>query len=515
MCRSESVGLKSLRTREVMFVWPTGATLAAVGTRPIEGSTQVKTAVWGIGIVSMLLGLSRASGGAEDDPNRHLTQEPRIPRDTSWDECRAKVAPLWAEAERAVASGDPAGGAERFVSIASGLPESTKRLSAWLAAASATARAGELEAARLHCETAYCEATRLLTQAYDGSDRHPKSKHAAQDSVKDILRRALLHKAELCLELKDSDAARAAIHCLRAQEPEYFHLRAVLPIQSRLEGLALERLKADEHAASLLSDRAKHALLRERDLDSAMQLASETIKKYPGTGGALLAARTKARCLHMERRFNDARQVYGSIVKALEGAGVSFESELYKEAVAMASRYDAIELSQELVVRVHKGLSIAPIEWQALNGLLETSRNWCKDEDIRLDTCRIRLEVLFYQGAYQEMVEEGRVLLRRFAKRHKDYDRKQVEHVYTWLGYGLYASGRFADSVTHFEHAVQAYRGAADAWDSSSPYRHALFGLRLALRAEGSDVASIESIESEILQNAPESSYATRILSGE
>lgn len=318
-----------------------------------------------------------------------------------WKQATEVTDPLRDQAKNALATGNSAWAAAKFQEVAQLLPASPRAANDWLMAAGAYGKAGQVMQAKAACDQAVSICSGLL--AVDHSRLpDPQQQQPNPDTAKDTLRRALQHKAEICRDSGDAAGAMAAIQRFRAEESEYQHLRAILPLQAELQGVAFDHLNAQEAAAWKLSDEAKWAW-NQGNAEKSLHLAEQTISQYPETGGAMLACKTKARVLWRLKRRDDLRATCQAIADRV--GQVAPSSELARFAASEIAFHDGIGLYRQMERRPRSMRPTAE-EWRRV-------RQFCREviakhhnEGARATMYEVLITSYYRENAHEEVVKE-------------------------------------------------------------------------------------------------------------
>jgi tetratricopeptide (TPR) repeat protein len=434
----------------------------------------------------------------------------------SWDQASACVEPVREQARAALDSGDYDTAVNRFLAIAGALPKSPQTMDALIDAGIAHARAGRPDDAMRQYEAAAALAREFLVFNYDILKTNIRMKSSARKSVRESLHRALLCKAELSMDIKDTAGAETAFRQFRAFEPEYYYLRSIVPLEARLRGVDATAMMDAERQASRLSDEAKRAAIA-GDRTRALELADRIIADFPATGGALLARFTKARVLWGSNDHSATRKLYGELVEMLSGAGL--ECDLVREAVSTVAFYDLGPLGHTLTEQVARGEQVDPQEWDRLFAMCRYVMAYSWIREMRATAHVALISSLSNQGQLGEAVREAQRMKRRYGSAKQLADpavRRLWIKARTYLGLALREQGQLDGAAEEFRGAINDYRDDADAWGMHSPLPMAYFGLRNVLRETGTPPADVADIEAIILSQAPStySYYADMIRAG-
>lgn len=404
--------------------------------------------------------------------------------------------PVRQQARQAMAAGRYELAASLSLQLADNLPKSPRTASAVLMAADSYGRAGlNTEAIKLY-ERAISTAKELLVVDYSKPAGQRLALSFNPDSARDTLRRALKHKAELHQSAGDIQAAWDAVQQFRAEEPEFHHLRDILPLQAQLQDVDPATLLAREYEAGKLSDEAKWAW-RKGDDKATGAFADAAISQYPDSGGALLARQTKARMLWRLKRYAESRMQHEEILNRV--GKIAPTCELARVATSRVAWLDTIDRIRACLAVCKQGRQPSAEQWKAAEETALTVRRTHEDPGIQADVEAMEMEIFAWKGQPAEVVERAN----RFWATYGDGPKAKIKtpqferscawaHVYA--GDALMSEGKYAEARPHFQAVIDAYADKDDSWLAPDGLARMYWNIWYGLRKSGDSGDELRSI---------------------
>lgn len=268
-----------------------------------------------------------------------------------------------------------------------------------------------------------------------------------RELVRDVLREALIGKLKACSAQRLTEDARRTIQEFRAYEPEYHHLREILPVQAGLEGRDASVLTAAEGEAARLSDQAKWAW-KGGDAREALRLADEAISRHPDAGGAWLARDLKVRILERQKKHAERKAVCLEIIDRF--GPFAPLSDLVLNARCEVAWLDGVALHKSLIARKQKREPTTPAEFEQVRQAMRAVATWDREPKTRVHAYEVFITSLYWEPNYPATVEACDQFLARYSD-PKDlalYGR-EASSVRVMAVDALWGMGRLADALTH------------------------------------------------------------------
>lgn len=420
--------------------------------------------------------------------------------------------PLRQQAKQAMSAGRYELAASLSLQLADNLPKSPRTASAVLMAADSSARAGLNTEAIVLYERAISTAKELLVVDYSKPAGQRLALSFNPDSARDTLRRALKHKAELHQSAGDIQSAWNAVQQFRAEEPEFHHLRSILPLQAQLQDVDPATLLSQEYEAGKLSDQAKWAW-KAADGAQAIQLADSAISQYPDSAAAMLARHLKVRVLWRTKRYADAKAVCQEIVDYLQV--VAPTCELVREASVNIAWLDSTSILKDLQARKRQKQSMAASEWEQAREHCRTVMRWERDPVRRATMHGQMIESLAWEGRPADVVAEVGRLLQAY-DRPVHAQKPDIKRTLTWArlfkGRALKDLGQYQEAEAAIRQTIAAYENETEVgWALGGPLPSAYYSLWQTLRAMGTPPDQCRAAVQPLFEKMPWSQYARDI----
>jgi len=371
-------------------------------------------------------------------------------------EMTQQLKPVMDYGKQAVKDGNYATAVTCFDQISAVLPDSYPRMDALLWSGIARSRGGDPPGARVIYEQMIDMGKGLLVEDHTSTERHVPMEVGCVESIRDLIRRGLIYQIWIYRDAGQAEEALWTIRRLRAEEPEYYYLRKVLPIEAELLGLDAKALDDQELQASRLSDQAKRAW-RDGDAAKAYQLADQAISTYPETGGALLARNLKARMLWRHKRYDEARAVYAENLRRLEPVGPT--SDLALEAQSKIAWLDATALLKSLIRARIEDRSVEDVDRERLQVACREVMSYEKDPKTRAQAHIMLIHALYWQGDMTGTLKESS----DFISQNNTEDRTseflhEIAVAHIFAGDALREIGEQKEALAHYQWSVQSHR---------------------------------------------------------
>ncbi len=440
----------------------------------------------------------------------------------------------WATAQEGATSPQPEGTsgtdstADGSAAVGEGTQYTAKILEGLRVQAEQAMAAGQYELATaqfLEAASAFTQANRAAeaVQLYDQAasaakeflisldlSRWKDGQSAKLDSAKGNLRRALLGKTGLCRGAGDTQGTLRAIQQLRAEDPEYYRLREILPLQAELQGVDLAVLRAQEADAAQLSDQAKWAW-KQGNSKSAGELADAAITQYPDTAGALLARKTKAGMLWRLKQYPEARTLYEDIMNRV--GTIAPTCAVAREAASRIGWLESIRQIRQCMALCKEGRRPSVAQWKAAQEQVLTVMRWDQEAGTRAEAEVMQIEIYSWQGMSDEVIKHAAEFWGRYgdgsaaAIKTLHFERASAwAHVY--VGRAFQSQGRWAEARAHFQAVIDAHTGKPDSWLAPDSLAAAYWYIWHGLRQSGGPAEEIRSIGDQIVTRFSNSSHA-------
>lgn len=342
--------------------------------------------------------------------------------------------------------------------------------------------------------------------------------------------RALLHKAEVCMQSRNTAAARECVERLRAAFPESILAVQAGILDARLKGQDLQAATA-AYEQELTIARQYEQAIKVTDVDERLRLVNELIAQHPNSRTVLKAKASKGHLLWKKRQLQESLSVWQDVMES--AVRVSPAAHLADNAMYhVASLYRSLGRPHEAKVYLASlsskpefasfaALSLMGLEFE------ELCKNHAAGKDIRqaraelLAHCRaimddskltpltrvkaeLRLcETFSWTGEHTQAVGQAYA----FVTKYKDSAyRKELLTARHFLGDGLSNLGRWPEALEQYK-AILREENAAGSEQLPGVY----YRTWQALRAVKAPADQIQAAAEAFLAKFPEHEWANQV----